>query len=121
MEIEWGRLVQKLVPSADMVRFTASGTEATLMALRLARMATGRPKVLKFMGHFHGWHDAVMPGAYQPYDGSPVDGIPEAVQRFTVVLPPNDLDRVEDARTRDPETGTVILGPTRAPWGLAPT
>src|SRR5437588_12564655 len=49
MEIEWGRWVQELVPSAETVRFTASGTEATLMALRLSRIATGRPKVLKFM------------------------------------------------------------------------
>jgi glutamate-1-semialdehyde 2,1-aminomutase len=120
MEIEWGRLVQKLVPSAGMVRFTASGTEATLMALRLTRIATGRPKVLKFTGHFHGWHDAVMPGAYQPYDGSPVPGIPEAVQRFTVVLPPNDLNRVEDALKNDPEIGTVIVEPTGGHWGLVP-
>ena len=120
MEIEWGRLVQKLVPSAGMVRFTASGTEATLMALRLARIATGRPKILKFTGHFHGWHDAVMPGAYQPYDGSPVPGIPEAVQRFTVVLPPNDLNCVEDALKNDPEIGTVILEPTGGHWGLVP-
>jgi glutamate-1-semialdehyde 2,1-aminomutase len=120
MEIEWGRLVQKLVPSAGMVRFTASGTEATLMALRLARIATGRSKVLKFTGHFHGWHDAVMPGAYQPYDGSPVPGIPEAVQRFTVVLPPNDLNRVEDTLKSDPEIGTVILEPTGGHWGLVP-
>jgi glutamate-1-semialdehyde 2,1-aminomutase len=120
MEIEWGRLVQKIVPSAGTVRFTASGTEATLMALRLARIATGRPKILKFMGHFHGWHDAVMPGAYQPYDGSPVPGIPEAVQRYTVVLPPNDLNRVDDALKNDPEIGTVILEPTGGHWGLVP-
>jgi glutamate-1-semialdehyde 2,1-aminomutase len=120
MEIEWGRLVQQIIPSAGTVRFTASGTEATLMALRLARIATGRPKVLKFMGHFHGWHDAVMPGAYQPYDGSPVPGIPEAVQKFTVVVPPNDLNRVEDALKTDPEIGTVILEPTGGHWGLVP-
>ena len=120
MEIEWGRLVQKLVSSAGMVRFTASGTEATLMALRLARIATGRPKILKFMGHFHGWHDAVMPGVYQPYDGSPVPGVPEAVQRFTVVLPPNDLNRVEDALKNDAEIGTLILEPTGGHWGLVP-
>jgi glutamate-1-semialdehyde 2,1-aminomutase len=120
MEIEWGRLVQDLVPSAGMVRFTASGTEATLMALRLARMCTGRPKVLKFIGHFHGWHDAVMPGAYHPYDGSPVPGIPEEVQRFTVVVPPNDLNRVEDALKKDTQIGTVILEPTGGHWGLVP-
>src|SRR5262245_2850339 len=50
LEIAWGEWVTRLVPSAERVRFTASGTEATLMALRLARMFTGRPKVLKFVG-----------------------------------------------------------------------
>src|SRR3954471_5372644 len=120
MEIEWGQLVQKIVPSAETVRFTASGTEATLMALRLVRIAPGRPKVLKFMGHFHGWHDAVMPGAYQPYDGSPVPGVSEAVQRDTVVLPPNDLNRVEDALKNDPQIGCVILEPTGGHWGVVP-
>src|SRR5439155_13294261 len=57
LEIEWGRWVQRLVPSAERMRFVASGTEATLMALRLSRIFTGRPRVLKFAGHFHGWHD----------------------------------------------------------------
>ena len=56
-EIEWAELVQRLVPSADLVKFTSSGTEATMMAMRLARAYTGRDKVLKFAGHFHGWHD----------------------------------------------------------------
>jgi glutamate-1-semialdehyde 2,1-aminomutase len=120
MEIEWGQLVQKLVPSAEMVRFTASGTEATLMALRLVRIATGRPKVLKFLGHFHGWHDAVMPGAYQPYDGSPVPGVPDAVSQGTVVVPPNDLNRVEDALKADSQIGCVILEPTGGHWGVVP-
>src|SRR3954469_22240163 len=51
LEIEWGQWVQRLVPSAERLRFTASGTEATLMAVRLARLVTGRPRVLKFLGH----------------------------------------------------------------------
>jgi len=53
LEERWGELVRDLVPSAEMVRFTNSGTEATLMALRLARAATGRPKLLRLRGHFH--------------------------------------------------------------------
>src|SRR5262249_41896559 len=63
LEIEWGQWVQKLVRSAEKVRFVSSGTEATLMALRLGRIFTGKPKVLKFAGHFHGWHDYLIPGA----------------------------------------------------------
>ena len=57
LEVEWGEWVKRLVPSAERVRFTSSGTEATLMALRLARTFSDRKKVLKFQGHFHGWHD----------------------------------------------------------------
>src|ERR1700756_3784566 len=88
LEIEWGRLVQRLVPSAQKLRFTSSGTEATLMALRLARIATGKPKVLKFAGHFHGWHDYLIPGADLPYDGGSVPGVPDTIAANTVVVPP---------------------------------
>ena len=119
-EIEWGRLVQRLVPSAETVRFTSSGTEATLMALRLARIFTGRPKVLKFAGHFHGWHDFVIPAADPPYDGSPTPGIPPEVAALTVVLPPNDADAVEHALKADPQIGCVILEPTGGHWGAVP-
>src|SRR5207248_9618690 len=99
-EIEWGRLVQRLIPSAETLRFTSSGTEATLMALRLARIFTGRPKVLKFAGHFHGWHDFVIPATDPPYDAA-VPGVLGEVQRDTVVVPPNDPDAVERALTQD--------------------
>src|SRR5947209_11173211 len=70
LEIEWGRWVQRLIPSAEKLRFVASGTEATLMALRLARIVTGRPRVLKFAGHFHGWHDFLVMEADAPYRGN---------------------------------------------------
>ena len=55
LEVEWGEAIQRLVPSAERVRFTASGTEATPLALRLARAQTGRPCVVRFKGHFHGY------------------------------------------------------------------
>jgi glutamate-1-semialdehyde 2,1-aminomutase len=61
-----------------------------------------------------------MRGAYHPYDGSPFAGIPEDVKRFTVVVPPIDLNRVEDALKNDPQIGTVILEPTGGHWGLVP-
>jgi glutamate-1-semialdehyde 2,1-aminomutase len=119
-EIAWGSLVQGLVPSAECVRFTSSGTEATLMALRLARMFTGRPRVLKFAGHFHGWHDFLIPGADAPDADKPVPGIPDVVTAQTVVLPPNDLNLVEDALRSDPQIGCVILEPTGGHWGAVP-
>src|ERR1700740_2170813 len=83
LEIEWGQWVQRLIPSAEKVRFVSSGTEATLMALRLARIYTGRPRVLKFAGHFHGWHDFLVPAADLPYDGNPGPGIPREVAADT--------------------------------------
>jgi glutamate-1-semialdehyde 2,1-aminomutase len=119
-EIEWGGWVQRLVPSAERVRFVASGTEATMMALRLARIATGRPKVLKFAGHFHGWNDFLIPGADAPYDGAPVPGIPPEVLADTVVVPPNDPAAVERALETIPEIGCVILEPTGGHWGAVP-
>src|SRR5437660_6485323 len=109
LEIEWGRWVQRLVPSAERVRFVSSGTEATLMALRLARIFTGRPRVLKFAGHFHGWHDFLVPASDLPYDGSPDPGIPRELGVEPVVVPPNDLDAVERALAGDSQIGCVIL------------
>ncbi len=119
-EIEWGRLIQKLVPSVEKLRFVGSGTEATLMAIRLARMYTGRPKLLKFLGHFHGWHDAVMPGAYAPYETADVPGVPEDVSNNTVVIPPNDLNILEKTLSSDSKIGAVILEPTGGHWGAVP-
>jgi glutamate-1-semialdehyde 2,1-aminomutase len=108
------------VPSAERLRFTASGTEATLMALRLARMATGRPRVLKFAGHFHGWNDFVVPGSDPPYDGAAIPGVPRAVAATTVVVPPNDPEAVERTLKGDPDIGCVILEPTGGHWGQVP-
>ena len=120
LEIEWGQLVQKLVPSAEKVRFTGSGTEATLMALRLSRLYSGRPKFLKFRGHFHGWHDYVTVGSDPPYDAPGVPGVPEGVAANCVAVPPNDLNAVEDALKRDAQIGAVILEPTGGHWGAVP-
>jgi glutamate-1-semialdehyde 2,1-aminomutase len=120
LEIEWGKLVQKLIPSAERVRFTGSGTEATMMALRLSRLFTGRPKFLKFQGHFHGWHDYVTVSSDPPYDAVSVPGVPDAVAGQCVVVPPNDLNRVEDALKNDAQVGAVILEPTGGHWGGVP-
>jgi glutamate-1-semialdehyde 2,1-aminomutase len=120
LEIEWGQLVQKMVPSAEKVRFTGSGTEATLMALRLCRLYTGKPKFLKFQGHFHGWHDYVTVSSDPPYDAPGVPGVPEGVSDVCVAVPPNDLNRVEDALKKDDQIGAVILEPTGGHWGAVP-
>ena len=61
-ESAWALAIQRLLPSAEKVRFTSSGTEATMMAVRLARAATGRQRLLRLRNHFHGWNDSVMVG-----------------------------------------------------------
>jgi glutamate-1-semialdehyde 2,1-aminomutase len=120
LEIEWGQWVRRLVPSAQKVRFVASGTEATLMALRLARIYTRRRRVLKFAGHFHGWNDLLIPGADAPYDGPALPGIPGEVAANTVIVLPNDLPALEQALNNDPEIGCVILEPTGGHFGAVP-
>ena len=74
-EIAWAEWVMKLVPSAERVRFTSSGTEATLMAVRLARAFTGKSKLIRFKHHFHGWHDHMTSGYASHFDGSPTPGV----------------------------------------------
>ncbi len=120
LELEWGELVQRLVPSVERLRFTSSGTEATMMALRLARMFTGKPKVLKFYGHFHGWNDFLIQGADPPFERN-VPGLLDEVRQDTVLVPPNDIDAVVRALRTDQAIGCVILEPTGGHYGLVPT
>lgn len=119
LELRWGRLIQDLIPSAEAVRFTSSGTEATLMALRLARAYTGRDKVLKFDDHFHGWHDAVV-GSRQAEQESPrSSGVPGTVSANTVSVPQGDAAAVE-ARLSEGDIAAVIIEPTGKHWGDLP-
>ena len=101
LHIEWAELVQELVPSAERVRFVNSGTEATLLALRLARAFTGRNKILRFEGHFHGWHDDVVHGFHPPFDADGSLGVPPQVRENMVVFPDGNLNLVEDLLSRD--------------------
>ena len=95
LEVRWAELVCELIPSAEKVRFTASGTEASHMAIRLARAYTGKDKIVRFIGHFHGWHDNVAAGATSNYDGSSAPGV--AAERHRSLHP--DADRRCRARS----------------------
>ncbi|MFN0053768.1 MAG: aspartate aminotransferase family protein [Planctomycetales bacterium] len=120
-ELEWAEWVQRLVPSVERMRFVNSGTEATLMALRICRIVSGKRKVLKFAGHFHGWHDLLIPAADPPYDtgeyGMP--GITDGVLGDLVVVPPNDLAALERA-IDEHDPACVIAEGTGGHWGLVP-
>jgi len=119
LELKWGAAVKRLVPSAELVRFTSSGTEATLMAVRLARAYTGRDKLLKFDYHFHGWHDSVVGARYGESDVPRSAGVPEATLSNTISIPQNDIDEVE-RRLAEGDVAAVILEPTGASWGTLP-
>src|SRR5207249_7666923 len=79
LEVAWAEQIGRLIPSAEWVRFTMSGTEATMLAMRDARAFTGRELVIRFAGHFHGWHDYAMAGYQPPFDTSTSTGVPKAV------------------------------------------
>ncbi|MBI2825573.1 MAG: aspartate aminotransferase family protein [Planctomycetia bacterium] len=120
LEIQWGELVQKLVPSAASVRFTSSGTEATLLALRLARAFRGRSKILRFAGHFHGWHDHMAFGVGSHFDGTPTPGVLAEVAANVVLAPPGDIEAAAEILARDDHIAAVIIEPTGASWGQVP-
>ena len=120
LHIEWAELVQKLVPSAERVRFVNSGSEATLLAIRLARAFARRTKLLRFEGHFHGWHDDVVHGYQPPFDADGSLGVPSTVKENIVAVPDGDLQLVEDVLSRDEDIGAVILEPSGASWGRVP-
>jgi glutamate-1-semialdehyde 2,1-aminomutase len=114
--------ITELVPCAEMVRFAGSGTETVMHALRLTRVATGRRKVIKFEGHFHGYSDALNfsvapplekagpPAAPVPYPES--GGIPGCLQEDLVIVPFNDPDALEAAFDRHGrEAATLVMEP----------
>ncbi len=114
-ELRWAKAIMALMPSVERVRFHSSGTEATLMAMRLARAYTGKNKVIKLQDHFHGWHDYAMAGSDRP-----APGIPPESWGSMVIVPSGDLGAVEDALNRDSDIAALILEPTGAHYGQLP-
>ena len=121
LEVEWARLIQELIPSAERVRFTSSGTEATQLAIRLARAAAGRRKIIRFRNHFHGWHDHVAFGVSNHFDGSPSPGVLPEVANSVVLVDPNDVDAVAKLLERDKDIAAVMIEPLGAHSGYIPT
>ncbi len=123
-EIELGEAIQSAMPSLERLRFTSSGTEAAMSALRVARGATGRDLVMKFAGGYHGHTDALLVEA-----GSGVAtlalpgsaGVPGPVAATTLVAPYNDLDAVRESFARHAgRIAAVIVEPVAANMGVVP-
>jgi glutamate-1-semialdehyde 2,1-aminomutase len=121
-EVELAELICKVVPSAEMVRLVSTGGEATMSAIRAARGYTGRKKIIKFEGCYHGAHDYVLvkAGSGATTFGMPTSlGIPEETIRNTIVVPFNDAGKFKEAVNENKgDLAAVIVEPVIGNIGL---
>jgi glutamate-1-semialdehyde 2,1-aminomutase len=113
-EIAWAECIRRLVPSAERVRFTSSGTEATLMALRLARAFSGKSKIVRFKHHFHGWHDHMTSGFASHFDGTPTTGVLSGVAGNVLLAEQNEVAGLARLFEDEDDIAAIILEPTGA-------
>lgn len=119
-EVRWAAAIRRLAPFAERVRFTSSGTEATLMAVRLARAFTGRNTLVRFKGHFHGWHDHMTSGYTSHFDGTPTVGVIDGIPAKVRLLDAGNEAALEAAFADDPDIAAAIIEPTGASFGQVP-
>ena len=121
-EVEMAELICEVVPSVEKVRMCNSGTEATMSAIRLARGFTGRDKIIKFAGCYHGHVDSLLvkAGSGALTLGNPDSaGVPSSFAEQTIVLPYNDLDAVKETFSKhEHEIAAIIVEPFPANCGL---
>jgi len=132
VELEVAEMLKRIVPNAERVRFANTGTEAMMAAIRLARGVTGRPKLLKFEGHYHGWHDDllvssnVLPPAALGLRTDPVkipdsSGLNRTALDDTIVVPWNDLPALQRAVENHPgQIAAIITEGIMANMGVIP-
>ena len=122
LEVEMAGIIVELVPSIEMVRMVNSGTEATMSAIRLARGYTGREKIIKFDGCYHGHADSLLVSAGSGLAtlGIPDSpGVPQNLARHTISLPFNSLESVSQAFNKfGPEIAAVIVEPIPGNMGV---
>lgn len=120
IEVEVAESIQRIVPNAERVRFASTGTEAVMAAVRLARGATGRPKLLKFEGHYHGWYDDLlvgsnpMPPTALGFRNDPIkiadsSGLNRHALDDTIVVPWNDVSSLSRVIENHPGQIAAII------------
>jgi glutamate-1-semialdehyde 2,1-aminomutase len=123
-EVDLAELICRLVPSVEKVRLVNSGTEATMAAIRVARGFTGRDRIIKFEGCYHGHGDSLLvkAGSGVATLGLPDSpGVPAALAELTTVLPFNDVAALEqEFQARGRETACVIVEPVVGNMGCVP-
>ncbi len=119
LEVKFAEQIAKMVPTAEMTRFTNSGTEANMYAVRLARAYTCRSKVLKFEGGWHGGYDALHKGVKYPFEIPESAGLTEVAHQDTLLAPFNNLEEVRK-KLSDEHFAAVIVEPVLGSGGCIP-
>ncbi|MBX5328767.1 MAG: aspartate aminotransferase family protein [Candidatus Bathyarchaeota archaeon] len=119
LEIALAEQIAKMVPNAQMTRFTNSGTEANMYATRLARAYTGKKKIAKFEGGWHGGYDALHVGVKHPFDIPESAGLTEGALEDTICLPFNNLEGVKK-KLKNTEVAAIIIEPILGAGGGIP-
>jgi len=119
LEAKLAEQIVKMVPSAQLIRFAGSGTEANMYAVRLARTYSGRTRIGKFEGNWHGGYDPLHVAMKPPFDELPSGGLTPGSLADTVVLPFNDLDGVR-ARMKGKQLACVLVEPVMGAGGMIP-
>ncbi|MDW8084180.1 MAG: aspartate aminotransferase family protein [Candidatus Caldarchaeum sp.] len=117
LELVVAKKIQRMVPNAEMVLFASTGTEATMEAIRIARAVTGKSKIVKFEGAYHGHHDYVLWSVESPHPGLEISpfriphypGIPEAVGKTVVIAPWNNPDTLRKIVRRNKNSIAAII------------
>jgi glutamate-1-semialdehyde 2,1-aminomutase len=117
LEIELAERLVEMVPSAEMVRYTSSGTEANMYSSRLARAYTGRTKLVKMEGGWHGGYDSLHKGVHEPYNVPESAGLNPKTVEDTVVIPFNDLDAARKA-LRGEDAASLVVEPLMGVGGF---
>ncbi len=120
-EIELAEMIVQAIPSIQMVRLVNSGTEATMSALRLARAATGRKKIIKFDGGYHGHVDSLLVKAGSggaTFNVPDSAGVPKEVTELTITVPYNDLEAAR--KVMDDDVAAIIVEPVAGNMGCVP-
>ncbi|MBI4257666.1 MAG: aspartate aminotransferase family protein [Thaumarchaeota archaeon] len=127
LEVSVAEKIRKLVPSAEMVRFSVTGTEATMHAIRIARGYTGREKVIRFEGQYHGAHDYALFSTEPPFDsqkGVPIPsslGIPKALRDLIILQEWNDFESMEKTVSKHGnEVAAIICEPVMGNAAVIP-
>ncbi len=120
-QVEWAELIRDLIPSAEMVRFCCSGTEATMYAVRVARAYTGKKIILKVAGGWHGANSELSVGIKMPYEKEESLGLLPELQQYTKAILFNDLPgTLEIIRQNQNDLAGIILEPIIGEGGFIP-